>query len=261
MAKKKNEIVAAQENALVVAEFDEDDFDQGFEDSRDDFAMPKLILLQSKSPQCEEDGMKLGSLYDNVAEEEVPNPSVNFVPVYRDHVFVEKTDDAARKYIATHSLNSEVVALAKETSEKFGQYYTAAGNKLEEKFVIYALDGVTGQPFAFDVKGLSMKHYKKWRSRLGKIMVARPDGSKKAAPFHSHLCTLTTDKEKTENGVFSVFNFAAASGTVRDSVIDKTNPLFGEAKAMRNLVKGGGVKVQETERDEPSDDGDGDGAF
>lgn len=256
MAKKtKNEIAEVEDKNLVVMEFDAEDFDSPSDDTRDDFAVPKLILLQSKSPQVEEDGMGLASMYNNVTEEELPmGTEVVFVPVTKERVFDEREgEEGTGKYLGTHLPNSDVVKAAKASSTKFGRYHTEKGNRLIEKVVMYCINA-QGLPFVIDVKGVSFKHYKRLRTNLGQIMVQLPDGSKRAAPLHSNLCVLTTDKEKTDNGIFAAFNFK------RSETIGKDNPLFQSAKQFKALLAEGTVQVATTDRDETTSE-EGEEAF
>jgi len=161
----------------------------GFEgQTSDDLTIPFLSIVQGQSKVLTEgtiEGVSVGDLYNTVSLEVYERPVI-VVPCCTEHVFTEQEPDGKRTgpLVAIHKPGDPIVEQAKtafdrnrakateEKEKRYGNFKTAAGNDLVEKFVIYALklpsvDAESHEEMvAITFRGYGIRYYKRLNTQL-----------------------------------------------------------------------------------------------
>lgn len=252
MAKKvkKNVPAKASKKTTAVANYDYgDDAGAGFENqTRDDIAMPFLIVLQSNSPVVADqtvEGARAGMLFNTVTEEVCTEQT--FIPACTRHVFVEWVPrDKDGGYVGEHDINDPLVAKAKAESEDGYTLVLENGNVLVETFYVYGVltegtDSLGFVTMAFD--STKIKVYKKFNTRLQTYMVKVPGAGgqvrKVKPPMFAHHCMMTTTKETNTKGSWYNPVIAAADEDIASSLLKPEDPRYQAAAECRELVNSG----------------------
>jgi hypothetical protein len=263
-ASKKTTAVAKKAKAgLVVADYDTTDAGAGFENqSNADISIPFLSLLQSNSPQCDDElgdaRMTAGTFYNTVTEENVGSEVV-FVPGTTQHRFVEWVPrDQGGGFVAAHATVPEG---CQPHPTKKGVLVTPAGNDLIETFYVYGVDE-DAVPIVIAFKSTHIKAYKKWNSRIKMHLVGTPEGGKITPPMFANKCVISSVKRENEHGKFFIPEIRGANGSLGDSLLSKDDELFIAAKGIGMLVNDGtATAAHETDSNSTSTSSDGEGAF
>lgn len=239
----------------VTPDYGDYDGETGFENqTRDDRSTPYLTLLQTNSPQCDEDeegnvegaapGMFLNSateeLYDGRGE------GVLVVPAYTEHIYIEyRPRDAGGGFVGTHEVSSEVVRKARSTAEAFNRLKVGE-NDLTEAFYLYCVlcDGeepVGGIVVPFT--STKIKAYKKWNTRVSTLLLPKPNGRRGTPPIYAHLVRVTSLKQENQHGKFFVFELAPANGKLTDSLLPPDDPRFQAGYQLMKTVAAGEAKA------------------
>jgi hypothetical protein len=195
---------------------------KGFEGTTsDDYVMPMLKLLQANSPELTtNEALRPGMMINTVTKQSFGKGGIIFVPVARQHLFVEwRERENGGGLIARHDPSSRVVIEAKARSTKFGDYQTEDGNEIIETFYLmgYTLsdakdtspDSVLVIPFT----GSKIKRYKAMMQTLNMV--------KGSPPLFAHRLLITTEVEKNSLGTFYNLKIAPALGTTIESMIPR----------------------------------------
>lgn len=253
-----NELVKREQN-LPVVDFGEDAGD-GFQDTTpDELQIPFLAILQDGSPQVtgadgkELKGAKSGLLMNTVTDE--LSSEILFVPSIREKCFVEwKSRDAGGGFIACHDRKSDFVLREREKSgKKFGKMVLENGNELMETVYLYGIqtdeDGCPVQPLVIAFTSTKLGIFRKWFSKVNRLMIPTPNGGKKNPPMYSHRLRISTFRDKNPKGIF--FNFVIKSAIGEDMaqslILDQSDPCYMAGKELKGAVeKGLGKPVYES---------------
>jgi hypothetical protein len=226
----------------------------GFEGtSSDDFSVPFLDILQGQSPEVESlPNAKPGMFHNTVTDDLFDGKTgVSFVPVGRDHIFVEWVPRSKGGGIAgRHAVDSDVIAQARQRSEKFNELTTPDGNELVETFYLYGML-VTGDgeatPCVLSNSSTRIKPYKALMTKANMIMVPGPDGRKVRPPLFAHKFRLTTDKRKNNDGEWHTYVVAFDSDdkSAAGARLAPTDPLFMAAAEFSQVIKSGAFTMNE----------------
>lgn len=265
--------VATKQGAGAVAAYDfGDDAGSGYENqTRDDQMIPFLNVLQGLSPQCGEDGLdgaRPGMLHDSATDELYSGKGgVLFLPCFTQQMYCEWTPrEQGGGLVAQHQPGSEYVERAmREAGTRFGKIRTSEGTDLVQTFYVFGLlvnpDTRAGGPMALALASTKIKPYRGWMTRLGKFMVQTSNGGKVRPPLFAHFTKITTREETRASGKsYNVVFTPAIDGDVLKSLVPPNDPLFLEAKALKELVEQGQAKADVSgghSRDEDDADSDG----
>lgn len=256
--KPKDEQAVATTKAGAVVTTDAD-FDysayagQGFEgQTRDDYAVPFLGILQTNSPLVESSATARPGMLVNTVTQDIydSKKGIAFIPVDTQHVVVEwKPRELGGGFVAMHQLDNELVVRAKAEQE-FGKYKTVKGdeksNDLIETFYVYGLlvneDGSSEQ-MIIAFSSTKIKAYKRWMTKARTIQVALPDGRRVNPPLFAHKYRITTVSEKNAKGSFHNFNIEFDADEAVKCRLGTTDPLFQDAVSFFSLLKDGKIKA------------------
>jgi hypothetical protein len=250
----QNLVASTAASAVVAAtDYDYSEYaNQGFENqTRDDYAVPFLGVLQTNSPLCETSATaRPGMLVNTVTQETYTADGVVFIPVDTQHVVVEwKPRSLGGGFVAVHEMSSEIVKKAAEEQE-FGKWKTIKGdlnsNDLVETFYVYGLmvhESGASEQMIIAFTSTKIKSYKRWMTKARTLQVALPDGRRVNPPLFAHKYRVTTVKETNPKGSFFNFNVEFAAEDAVKCRLGTTNPLFLSAKAFFDLLKEGKIKA------------------
>lgn len=256
-AAKGKDVATVEEQNTALAVYDYgDDASAGFEEmGRDDFAMPFLYILQSNSPIVEqgiEEAARPGVLMNSISSELYPadkaknHDGLAIIVCHRDHVFVEwKPRDAGGGFVAQHAVDSDVVARAKASSAKFGEFKTPEGNELQETFYLYALivkaDGGWDH-IVIPFNSTKIKVYKQLMTRLNTLQVPTANGGRAKPPIFAHRLRLRTERQENSKGAFFNFSIGFDGDNAAAARLDPRSEIYAEAKSFWELCRQGIAK-------------------
>jgi len=221
---------------------------KGFEEvSKDDMVIPFLNILQTNSPQVDDDSIpeaKAGMFF-NTATQELYEEIV-FQPVYNTKHFVEwvpRNEGGDGAPVAIYDVDSDVVEKAIESNggNKYGGL-TVNGNNLVETHYVYgnllSADGKDLLDFvvlAFSSTKISPKN--KWFMGMMKVH--------KDVPLIAHRAILGAVKQKNKLGTFYNVVIQPLKGTWKESLINPETQkhLLDEAVANLEMLQAGEKKV------------------
>jgi hypothetical protein len=253
---------AAKTGSTDVATVDADydygaDAGAGFENQTgEDISIPFLTVLQPGSPEVQADPEKPpfpGLIINKTTGQFYPRETgITFVPALTQHVLVEwsprnEKGESTGGFIGLHAIDSDLARRVRE-EQPLGTYkHTANGNDLVETFYVYGLlvdDAGNGFPSVMSFSSTHIKPYKDWMYQARSIVVSRPDGTKiTKLPLFSHGYQITGVKKEGGGNTWYVPVVRFAGGSAEKARISPRNPLYEQAKAMRDAVGSGRLKA------------------
>lgn len=200
---------------------------KGFEGvTHEDFAMPFLNLLQGLSPEvgaegedAKVEGATPGMIINSVTKELYDGKEgVIFVPVTTQHIYVEwKPRDQGGGIVGRHELDSEIVAAAKQASEKFGSYKTDEGNDLIETFYMmgYTLESADAE----EPKEVVVIPFTSTKIKVYKRIMQMVNTFKGRPPLFANRLHFTSVAEKNNKGSFFNYDIKPLHGGIAQSLI------------------------------------------
>lgn len=248
----KNENLPAELEDLLV-----EDSGLGQENmTKDDFAIPRLVILQSNSPQVNKrdgeyvEGAEASMLMENVTNRLFDGEAgVIVVPVsYRRTVIEWKLRESAGGggFVADHGLDGlNLMKDCKKDSK--GRLINEAGNQLVETaeyFAFYCdMEELIFQPCVISMSVTQMKKSKRWNTLMDQIRIPNPKGPGRIKPpifYMSYL--MTTVPESNDKGSWfgwsirkqgAIINFPEGMGT----------EIYQAARTFKQQIDAGEVKV------------------
>lgn len=218
--KKETEVATVKESAQLPAGIDMDDLlrdsGAGVDDmGMDDVAVPYLYILQSNSPQVNEDddryvkGAKAGMFYNNVNEEAYDgrDTGITVIPVAYERKYVEwiDRDSGGGGYVAEHSIDSSI--LSECTPNEKGIPCLANGHLIIETAYHYVFmknpnNGVW-EEIIIPMKSTMLKKSRRWNKALMATLIP---GTSNRAPRWLYPYQLKTVKETKNGNTWSNFD-------------------------------------------------------
>jgi hypothetical protein len=260
---------------------------QGMEDvSKDEMLVPIMRILQSNSPQCEENhpsgkympDAKPGMLYNTATQELYPKEGFDVIFCYRDHNFIEYVPrNNGGGFVAMHDPSEDMIANLRTEQGEFGKLKldpsNEASNEIVETYYFYGivhprLDGTLEnfEPFraVFPFASTQIKKYKMMMTTINGIQL-RPPVVKKPTPFpiFAHVWRIGTQPESNKKGRFFGWKAALRGGSATAARLTPNDPMFIDAHDFHQLLVAGAVtpdfgKDQNEEgTDTPAVDNDG----
>lgn len=226
----------------------------GFENtSQDDFSVPFLDILQGQSPEVESlDAAKPGMFHNTVTDDLFDGKTgVSVVVVSTNHEFVEWVPrNQGGGIVGRHAVDSDIVAEARRSAEKFNELRTANGNDLVETYYAYLILNLPEGPVpaVLSCSSTRIKPYKAMMTKANMIMIPHPSGQGKVKPpLFAHKFLLTTAKRKNNDGEWHTFEVAFDSPD-KSAVGARLSPqddLFQAAVSFWEVIKAGAFTTNE----------------
>lgn len=270
VAEKKQEVATVGEPNLPAVIDYGDDAGEGLENlSRDEFTIPFLRILQSNSPQVENQdpagaaaGMFIntstGEMYDG-------ENGIEFIPCRRDHNFVEYVPrDQGGGFVGIHPPDEPLVKQLRAEQGKFGKLKVdETGNELAESWYLYCLVRQwdtefwkNEEPWTRVVIGFASTQIKKYQNFIGRVGGIKYRNSQSALiipPLYAHRWRATTVGERNKKGSFRGWKLALAAEPSLQARLRNDDAAYKEAKTFSDLIKEGLLKAAY----EQADGGDG----
>lgn len=246
--------VAAQKTgtALDVVDLGEDE-GVGLEDvGMDEQRIPFFRILQTNSPQVNpgeaayipeaKAGMIMNTATGQLYEE------FDFVPVYRDHNYVEYTPrDQGGGFVGIWPVDDPRLAKLKAEQSRFGRLTTPDGTELTETFYLYSLIEASDGVIVRGMLGFASTQIKKYQgllSRLNTITYPGPDGKPRKPALYSHRAHAGKPVlEKNKKGTFFGWKLGLKQEPPIRSLIPQSDPLLVLAREFHALIKAGTVQA------------------
>lgn len=261
VAEEKKEVATTAPQggtALATVDFGDDE-GAGLENvGLDEQRIPIYRILHYSCPQIEVGN----ALYDPLAK---PGMILNtatgqlyqefdFVPVYRDHQFIEWTPvDSGGGFVGVWALDDPRLAKLKAEQGKFGALKTADGTEVVDTFYLYGLltnlvcaDGTTDEGVYRGLLTFSstrIKYYQALMSRLNTISYPGPNGKVLKPALWSHLLHVGSKPDRNKAGAFFGWKLGLKQEPPIKSLIPRTDPLNAMAKEFHDLIKAGTVQA------------------
>ena len=245
MPKKEETAVAKVKPAGQLAEQDEflsmfhQDAFQGLENiKKEDTAIPFLRILQSNSPEVEEDGSNYvdgarpGMVMNTVTKELYEGKEgVLLIPIHFEKVYLEwRPRDTGGGFVAQYATRED------------GESSMEEGNDLVDTanhYVLVKTEDDTWAPALLSCKSTFMRASRNWNAQMQNLQLKGPNGPF-TPPSFACIYSLTTRRESNDKG--SWYNITIERvGLVNDREV------YAMAKAFRETLVRGEVKVVYTD--------------
>lgn len=226
--------------------------------TRDDFAIPRIVILQDLSPFVKKtedkyvEGAEAGMLMDTVSNALFPGfPGITIIPVSyrRTHIeWIPRTDGGG--FVADHGPDPAI--LDKCTKDDKGNYVNAEGNHIvaTAEYFIYIVDPETGAylPFVLSMSKSQLKKAKAFNTMINQLRIPRAQGLNggNGGTFNPAMFYLTYQLETTpeRNDQGSWFGFKIRPGKPVTE-LPNGEDIYLAARNFRKSIAEGKVKASE----------------
>lgn len=271
---KSTEVATAKTTAVAASgAFDYGEMaGSGFEDvTKDDLSIPFLNILQSNSPEVEEElieGAKSG-MFLNTVTKELMSGEKGFVfqPVEMTEAWVEwKPRNSGGGFVGMHDPNSELIKQV--IADNGGSRIPPLGpdkkrvpfkngeNELVETYYVYGLilneDGSEVESFAvLSFSSTKIKPFRDWKTAMYLI--------KGKPPIFANRARISTTRQKNDSGTYHNFKVAPMNDTWAASLIDPVaeKHLIEEGLAFKKMVAEGDASADFNHQDTKETGGGG----
>lgn len=217
---------------------------QGFEDTdKDAYAIPFLRVLQSNSPQVNEDepsyikGVKPGMIFNTVTGE-LFGKSVKIIPVHYMRDFVEWQPNRGG-FVKTHGNDPVILERIAEIDDKNNSILDN-GNIIQDARNHYVLiaDRLELGPVILSLTSTGIRHSKKWMTLMNALRIPN---SSKVAPMFAGIWEISTIMNENDEGKWYQIGNKSTTCIEFKEWVNKEQ--LDAAIACRNLVMSGDTKA------------------
>lgn len=223
---------------------------------REDFAIPRISILQSLSPQLDKTdaayikGAEAGDIYDNVTNAVYKGETgIPVVLVAYRRTMLEwwpRGSSKGKGFVADHGLDQS--QMARTTKNDKGAFITPEGTEIVNTAEYYAFilnDRGGADRVVLSMAKSQLKYSKRLNTMINQYQVQRPDGKGTFNPaMFYRIYMMKTMPEKNEKGNW--FSWMVEPGMDLLKLPDGEK-LYLEARAFRESVAEGKVKVSQGE--------------
>ena len=243
--------------------------------TRDEYAIPFLIILDGKSRFVKPPaaggvaGAAAGMIMNTATQQLFPGEKgVAFVPVHRDHKYTEwipkNEDGSGGGFVGIRGVDDPLIAKLTGGKKTFGKLKTSEGHELLETFELYGLhvvDGV-GYPSVVSFASTQIKKYTTFIPRVTGLWYQGAQG-KVTPPLWAHVWRLKTmweKKGKSFEGYGWRIDPAEESGDYKvrklgyPPMIPRTDPLYAQAAGLYESISAGAVTVKRETAEQETDE-------
>lgn len=258
------DVVKKEEAGLPAAALYGEMSGEGFEDVRGtDLSIPFINLLQSNSPQVEEElipGAKTGDMLNTVTGELIKGDAgFVFLPVHKEEAWVEwipRTKGGG--FVGMHDPQGELVQdlikanggtrIPPKGSDGKRIAFKHGDNEVIETYYVYGLilnqEGTEAQSFAvISFSSTKIKPYRDWLTSMYLI--------KGKPPMFANRARFKSVKQKNESGTYANFAISPLKETWAKSLIhpQEEEALLKEAMDFREMVLSGVARADFSQQD------------
>lgn len=237
-----------------------DDVGAGMENiTREEFKIPLVRILQSNSPQCKPvegggiEGAKAdmilntatGEMYDGKA-------GMGFIPVFRDHNFVEYiTRDDGGGFVGMYQPEDPFIAKLRGDQGSFGKlkHYNDTVKKATEIAETFYLFGLLMPDADTVIQGVvpfvstQISKYQSFVTRYLGVVYPNGEGAKVRPPLWAHEWRLGTVFQPTKKGDIFGWLLRLKEEPPIKSRLRLDDPIYQQARAFYDLLKEGAAKI------------------
>ena len=216
----------------------------------DDYAIPRLNILQDNSPQCKKSEAEFmpdaeaGMFYDTVLKHIYSGETgIDVVPVSYRRAYIEwKLREKGGGIVKDHGLDGSIM----DTTEKDDKNrdITPAGTQvvITAEYFAFLVDTHTGdhRPVVISMKSTQLKKARQWNFVMNQWKMPAKNGGTFNPAMFARCYRFTTLPERNESG--SWFGFNIVPGKVLNE-IPNGMAIYTAAKEFRSQVQAGKVKV------------------
>lgn len=235
-----------------------DDINAGFEDAdQSAYAIPFLTILQTNSPQCDEDdedyidGAKPGMIYNTVSNS--LQKEITIIPVKYQRQFIEwipRSDGGG--LVGYHSATEALRLMEGSTRNDKGVPILENGHELKDHRNHFVLVVETGEQALISMTSSQIKTSRKWMSNMQALKVL-VKGQKVTPPMYSSVYKFSTIKQENDKGKWYGWTYEF------ERFVNQKE--FEAAKDFKKMIDGidlssfmsGAAALQKTEGDSPSE--------
>ncbi|OGC95844.1 MAG: hypothetical protein A2W25_15320 [candidate division Zixibacteria bacterium RBG_16_53_22] len=249
----------------------EQDAGAGFEGAtKESFAIPFTAILQSGSPQCKKsDGAYIKGaqegMFINTATNEITDGDEGFlfVPACYTLTYVEwALRENGGGYRGEHDATKGLAMTRAAHKDDKGRDILPNGNQLNPTHNFYGIrideDG-SAQRTILSLTSTQIKTAKKLMTTLNLQEVERPDGTRFPAPMFANRLRMTTEPQSNDKG--SWFGWTPTIERRLDLTDKGDVDLYLKARAFKDSILKGEVKVADRQADAPVPPVEGDEEF
>ncbi len=243
----------------------EDDAGLGQENmGSEDFAIPRLSILQDLSPQVKKtedgyiDGAEAGDIIDLVSESlHDGTEGIQVVPcAYRRSHIEWGLRENGGGFINDHGAEGAALLSSCKKDDR-GRLILPSGNQLVATAEYYLLvigeDG-SFSPYVCSMTSTQLKASRKWNTMINQLRIPKQDGSGTFNPAMFYLSyNMSTVPQRNDQGSWFGWKIAP-SASVLD--LDDGNEIYLAARALRESVQSGELKAAKPISDSSVEDDD-----
>ncbi len=227
----------------------------------DDFAIPRIGIIQSLSPQRNNqkseyiEGCEEGQIFENVGKKLWNgDEGIIVIPVQFQKVYLEWQErSAGGGLVANHGRDASKYNAT--TPNEKGQRITEDKTRIiptaEYYVMIFDIKEGTTTKAVLSMANTQLKHAKRWNSMINGMRYKHPKtGQLINVPIYYGMYNLKTVPESNEQGSWFRWEIEAAGPIL---ALDIGKQLYDEAKAFRDAIIKGMVKTAEYEADVSSE--------
>lgn len=259
-SKKATEVAVVEKNEVSVAQDEEllammaEDAGSGMEEmGKDDFAIPRLKILQPTSDEIQKrhesyiDGAEASNIMENVSNTLFDGESgIVVVPISYRRTIIEWAPRGSEGagFIEDHGLKMN---LLDDTTKcpTTGKLLNKQGNSLvetSEYYVFYKDPNGEWLPAVISMTGTQLKYAKRWNALMGSVRTNHPQLGRVTAPIFSMSYLLITEGRSNEKGSWFTWG-AKKNGSLTD--MKEGKEVYLMARDFKKQVEDGAVKVAE----------------
>ncbi len=269
IAKKKrraspNPLAPKKTGAVAVVDAFQEDAGAGQETmSADDYAIPRITILQALSPQLQKnkseflDDADVGDICDTVsAQLWSGEEGIVVLPISYRRAYIEwKTREDGGGFVADHGSDGAILDGCSKNEK--GMDMTKDGHQIvtTAEYFAFVINAETGafHPVVISMSSTQLKKARRWNTMMNQFQMKNKDGKSFNPPMFSRLYHFTTAVESNDRGTW--FGWNIKPGEII-STISGGMEIYNEAKNFRTRVMSGEIKASQPVDATPKEDDD-----